>query len=309
VVSNLLFTLFLLVFSAGCGLLTAEREAEKVPEKATPTQVAESPPVESKSAVNADSVTVNSSDAVVKPTRLEAKALTQGEIRRMQAKLKASGFDPGPIDGILGPKTKSAFLSLQSSCSELLGVTDQSGEDRQLKPVKLLTVLFEQPGHETFSKEEIQRVQMRLKQSGFDPGPPDGIIGPKTNAALLRARAGCSLTKQFPLLDGYSPLTGSQPAPTFIHHRETPTAPNSPRPADSFGRKENNKISLVADMSAGGDKLRALQIHLKNAGFDPGPVDGILGPRTRSALQRYRASKGVGDIAGGPAGNGARVEY
>ncbi|WP_119303068.1 peptidoglycan-binding domain-containing protein [Dongia deserti] len=36
--------------------------------------------------------------------------------------------------------------------------------------------------------------------------------------------------------------------------------------------------------------IRALQSKLKMLGFDPGPVDGIAGPRTLSALNLYRAS-------------------
>jgi hypothetical protein len=32
---------------------------------------------------------------------------------------------------------------------------------------------------------------------------------------------------------------------------------------------------------------------LKEAGFNPGPLDGLLGPRTREALRRYQASHGL----------------
>jgi peptidoglycan hydrolase-like protein with peptidoglycan-binding domain len=40
-----------------------------------------------------------------------------------------------------------------------------------------------------------------------------------------------------------------------------------------------------------------VQLHLKGLGFDPGPIDGIPGSRTRSAIQAYRKSMGlpVGD--------------
>jgi peptidoglycan hydrolase-like protein with peptidoglycan-binding domain len=309
VVSKLSLMVFLLVVVAGCGLITAEQQAEKIPEKATPTQFVEKPLVESESEVNRDSITGESRNAVVEPARLEARPLTQDEVRRIQARLKASGFDPGPIDGILGPQTKSAFLSLQSSCSELLGGKDLAkNKEWRLTPVNELTVLVEQPALKTFSKEEIQRVQMRLKQSGFDPGPVDGILGPKTNAALLRARAGCSLAKRFPVIDGGSPSGGSGIASTLIRYRKTPTTSRSPGPADSLSHGDN-KINLLAEASAGVDEVRALQVQLKNAGFDPGPIDGIIGPRTRSALKRYRASHEFTEVTGSSAANGARMEY
>ena len=35
------------------------------------------------------------------------------------------------------------------------------------------------------------------------------------------------------------------------------------------------------------------QIHLKQAGFDPGPLDGILGPKTKSAICRYQIKHGL----------------
>jgi hypothetical protein len=35
-------------------------------------------------------------------------------------------------------------------------------------------------------------------------------------------------------------------------------------------------------------EVRAIQTELKRKGFDPGPIDGIAGKRTLSALNRYR---------------------
>jgi peptidoglycan hydrolase-like protein with peptidoglycan-binding domain len=32
-------------------------------------------------------------------------------------------------------------------------------------------------------------------------------------------------------------------------------------------------------------------LRLRDAGFDPGPFDGIMGQKTRSALQQYEASQ------------------
>ncbi len=35
--------------------------------------------------------------------------------------------------------------------------------------------------------------------------------------------------------------------------------------------------------------VREVQQALRDAGYDPGPIDGIMGPRTGSALRRYIA--------------------
>jgi peptidoglycan hydrolase-like protein with peptidoglycan-binding domain len=49
-----------------------------------------------------------------------------------------------------------------------------------------------------------------------------------------------------------------------------------------------------AVIAAHGDwRIGQAQERLKAAGFNPGPVDGVLGPQTREALRRYQASQGL----------------
>jgi type II secretory pathway predicted ATPase ExeA len=43
----------------------------------------------------------------------------------------------------------------------------------------------------------------------------------------------------------------------------------------------------------GGEQVRLLQERLHNAGFTPGPIDGVLGPRTRRALRQFQAAHGL----------------
>lgn len=47
--------------------------------------------------------------------------------------------------------------------------------------------------------------------------------------------------------------------------------------------------ALVSSVS---DEVRQLQLALKAAGYDPGPIDGIWGPRTQAALVAYQAATG-----------------
>src|SRR5258708_8789240 len=39
--------------------------------------------------------------------------------------------------------------------------------------------------------------------------------------------------------------------------------------------------------------LRAAQLYLRFAGFDPGPVDGVMGDRTRKALIAFQTRQGL----------------
>jgi peptidoglycan hydrolase-like protein with peptidoglycan-binding domain len=47
-------------------------------------------------------------------------------------------------------------------------------------------------------------------------------------------------------------------------------------------------------MTAQGDwQIWQVQEHLKAAGFDPGPIDGMFGPRLKAALRQYQAVHGL----------------
>jgi peptidoglycan hydrolase-like protein with peptidoglycan-binding domain len=49
-----------------------------------------------------------------------------------------------------------------------------------------------------------------------------------------------------------------------------------------------------------GDEVKALQESLADAGFDPGPIDGIFGPKTAAAVKGFQESEDlqVDGIAG-----------
>jgi hypothetical protein len=49
----------------------------------------------------------------------------------------------------------------------------------------------------------------------------------------------------------------------------------------------------VAVTAHGDWRVAQVQELLNGAGFNPGPIDGILGPRTKGALSRYQASQGL----------------
>jgi hypothetical protein len=52
-------------------------------------------------------------------------------------------------------------------------------------------------------------------------------------------------------------------------------------------------------VTAHGDwRVGQAQELLKEAGFNPGPIDGILGPRTKAALRRYQARHGLPQTGG-----------
>lgn len=193
------------------------------------------------------------------------------EIKLLQTQLKAAGFDPGPADGALGARTLTALRQLQSGCSNLKD-------------------LFESPMSPSSARsgDEIRVIQVRLKDAGFDAGPTDGVMGLKTKAALLRAQAGCTMAKDWSATSDNKVLISERMSSSMpVPERAFQPVPSKAAPATDSVREVGGQ-----DKSPSREEIRLLQLKLKAAGFDPGPADGILGPKTNSALEQYRMADG-----------------
>lgn len=88
-----------------------------------------------------------------------------------------------------------------------------------------------------------------------------------------------------------SPMVSSPGAPVSI----TPPA-TSLEPVATSSPSSNGTHSQATRA-----QIRMVQLRLKAAGFDPGPSDGVMGPKTKAALKRYQDVRGV-------SGNGALDE-
>jgi peptidoglycan hydrolase-like protein with peptidoglycan-binding domain len=65
----------------------------------------------------------------------------------------------------------------------------------------------------------------------------------------------------------------------------------TPALADEMKKPEAGKAETGQDTTTrarGSDEIRQTQQALKDKGFDPGPIDGQMGPRTRAALIDYQ---------------------
>jgi peptidoglycan hydrolase-like protein with peptidoglycan-binding domain len=220
------------------------------------------------------------------------KIPSKQEIKLIQAQLKASGFDPGPVDGALGAKTISALRRLQSGCANLKdlfenstsGISQQVGERQATN--QIATNRFA-------SVDDIRLIQVRLKDAGFDVGPVDGVMGSKTKSALIRFQSGCTMVKEWSAtLENQVQTSDRTPSPMPGSEKQLQPAPSKASPAIESVRDEAGKRNSAADRSPSREEIRLIQAQLKAAGFDPGPFDGMLGPKTKSALQQYRTVYG-----------------
>src|SRR5918996_1670592 len=128
------------------------------------------------------------------------RAPSKNEIRIIQTRVKAAGSNPGPIVGVLGAKTRSALLAIQSGCAlvktfPLVSRQEvQTGEKPAASALPSRTrpqlavfpsgrpseVITANKAASNSAGDEIQLVQVRLKEAGLHPRPTDGIMGPPT---------------------------------------------------------------------------------------------------------------------------------
>ena len=143
------------------------------------------------------------------------------------------------------------------------------------------------------STDEIRLIQVRLKDAGFDVGPVDGVMGSKTKSALLRFQSGCTMVKELSAtFENQVQTSDRMPSPMPASEKQLQPAPSKASPAIESVRDEAGKGNAAADKSPSREEIRLIQAQLKAAGFDPGPFDGMLGPKTKSALQQYRTVYG-----------------
>jgi len=161
------------------------------------------------------------------------------------------------------------------------------------------------------TKDEIRNAQQALKDKGMYTGPVDGSMNADTRKALRdfqqknnlkvtgtldhETTAALGITSEHPTTTGRTRTPETKPSETTGTTTAKPetkgttstksgTAGETPK-RQKGARKQTSSISK--------NKVRETQAALKKEGFDPGPIDGILGPRTMNALRSYQSHNGL----------------
>jgi peptidoglycan hydrolase-like protein with peptidoglycan-binding domain len=114
----------------------------------------------------------------------------------------------------------------------------------------------------------VREVQLRLNQRGFDRLGVDGMMGPRTQAAVREFQRAQRLE------------------PTGQLNRQTLIALGLQRPDVSAAASEPRYSASV---------VRRVQQTLAHRGFNAGPVDGHMHTATQSALRQFQKSENLED--------------
>ncbi|WP_434222060.1 peptidoglycan-binding domain-containing protein [Limnospira platensis CENA597] len=121
----------------------------------------------------------------IRPREMTLARGTQGvQVAGLQQRLEVHGFSVGRVDSLFGPRTERALINFQLSKGlRPTGVVDRSTWQALSKDPHQQTIA------ETLIKQgdrgsKVKTLQTRLELTGHDPGPVDGIFGPKTLAAV-----------------------------------------------------------------------------------------------------------------------------
>jgi hypothetical protein len=141
------------------------------------------------------------------------------------------------------------------------------------------------------------------------PAPAPAAPGLQQAAALLGVRPAApavsppAVQPRIPTATTFQPSPRPATAPTLddLERRAGGTLPTTMEAWGTQPAPGPTTASLAGGASRRIDTVTDLQRALKSAGFDPGPIDGRMGPRTDYAIRRFQAANGLQvDGAAGP---------
>lgn len=199
-----------------------------------------------------------------------AQAIDRTDVEMTQRRLNALGYQAGEVDGILGPRTRSALRAWQADAG--LAVTGE------LTPaaIERLETARTAPAAADLTEAEMRRmgmlssavrnVQRQLKEAGYDVGPVDGVPGPRTRAAIRRYQQAQDL-----------PATGRISSSLLAQLEQEET-------------REYEVEAILAGMGRLDVYVRDIQQELRDHGFYAGGDTGEITPGLRAAIRDYQAA-------------------
>lgn len=194
-------------------------------------------------------------------------------VLELQRELNRLGFDAGPVDGVMGARTRSAIRAYQRDndllvdgqpTSRLLSHVRATGQGRSPAPTPAT------PTAER-SSQLVADIQEALRGSGYSTGQASGQLDDQTRAAIRSYESDHGL------------LMSGEPSAELLRHM----------------RERANAAPAPSAMPVDGNTLARIQAELRERGYSIPLISGRMDTPTRQAIREYQQGQGV-SVTGEP---------
>lgn len=195
--------------------------------------------------------------AAAEPARLQlAQASVTAELQR---ELNALGYDAGPTDGLMGARTRAAIEGYQRDRGLLVDGQPSASllEHVRASARAAAATRAPPPAAAEAEVEVVVAIQSELRRRGYQVPAVSGQLDEATRSAIRRYQSERRLE-----VDG-------EATPALLADLRRTAEPGGQGPDAA--------------------QIAAAQRALNERGYDAGPPDGTLGPRTRTAIRTFQA--------------------
>ena len=186
----------------------------------------------------------------------------RAQVKSVQAALNAKGYDAGPADGALGPRTRGAIRAYQIAS----GMTATGAIDKTLlASLGVATGTATGSTGGTAGTTLIASIEGELIKHNYAAGPIDGVLDAQAAAAIQAFQKDAGLT-----------VTGKA-SQNLLEALRTSSMVNN-----------NNKVNQL---------VWEVETELDERGYRTGTIDGTLDNETKEGIEDFQASAGM-DVNG-----------
>ncbi len=158
-----------------------------------------------------------------------------------------------------------------------------AGEQKPVRKEKTISAGADGP--------EVAAIQQRLQVHGFAIGTIDGSYGSRTTSAVSAFQQSKRLNSDGIVDKETWTALAADPQPS-AESLQSNAPIESSAPTEKSDPVAANRTTALTK-GAAGSKVKTLQVRLEIQGYDPGPIDGIFGARTATAVKSFQQYKGL----------------